>query len=125
MPTERKATVQLTPCEFTERANGIETMSFLLFDERAKTYPVTFRKLDELTEECRRLVREEFKMDAACYVRLPRGERKPPGFDAATRTVQTIRFHKKAPEAAQADFLTAPYINPETGEDVQCEHSAI
>jgi hypothetical protein len=81
--------VQLMPCEI-EHKNGFRTVR--LSNTSAQTYPMSFRSLDELILECRRLVRDEFKMDAACYVRLPRGERTPPGFLRATRAIRTINY---------------------------------
>jgi hypothetical protein len=81
--------VQLTPCEIEHR-NGIRTVR--LSNARAQIYPVSFRSLDELITECRRLVRDEFKMSAACSVRLPRGEQTPPGFFRATRAIRTINY---------------------------------
>ena len=81
--------VQLIPCEI-EHMNRIRTVR--LSNARAQTYPVSFRSLDELIMECRRLVRDEFKMNAACSVRLPRGERMPLGFLRATRAIRTITY---------------------------------
>jgi hypothetical protein len=81
--------VQLMPCEIEHR-NGIRTVR--LSKVRAQTYPVSFRSLDELITECRRLVRDELKMNARCTVRLPRGERTPPGFFRATRAIRTINY---------------------------------
>ncbi len=91
--------VQLTPAKIDDRG----MVTFLLYDPGTKTYNITAANLADMQAQARALVQHEFKQDASCYVSLPhRSDRKPPGFDAATRQIRTIRY--------------VPVINPGAGD---------
>ena len=87
MATQRFYKVQLTPAKIDARG----VVSFLLFDPGTKSYDVTASTLPEMQAKVRALVADDFQRTAACYVRLAnKSERKPAGFDKATREIQTI-----------------------------------
>ena len=88
MATQRTYNVKLTPAKIDDR--GVVT--FLLHDPGERKFTITARSLPEMQGHVRALIVNEFKQTAACYVTVPRGERKPPGFDAACRSIQTIRY---------------------------------
>ena len=89
MATERSYKVQLTPAKI----DNLGCVTFLLFDPGTKTYDLTASNLADMQVKVRALVTTDFRQTAACYVRLAnRSERKPAGFDKATREIQTIQY---------------------------------
>lgn len=102
MATQRFYKVQLTPAKIDDRG----VVSFLLFDPGSKTYDITASTLHDMQAQVRALVADDFRKTAACYVRLAnRAERKPAGFDKATREIQTIRYSE--PSLAEIDAYIA------------------
>lgn len=57
-----------------------------------ETHKVVAAGMPALDAEVRRLAREVFKQSASAYVRMPRGERAPPGFNAATNKLNFIEY---------------------------------
>lgn len=98
MATERSYIVQLTPATKTpDYGTGFSGYSCMLMDPAARTFTISASSLPAMQAEVRRLVAEEFKKTAAVYVRLPsRKDRKPPGFDQATKAIQFIEYHEAA-----------------------------
>lgn len=92
MPFRIDYAVTLSPAKITD--GGV---SHMLFDPRAVKTPITASSFDALETEVRALAQTHFPVEhVVVYVGLPRGERKPNGFDAATRKFQTIRNDKAA-----------------------------
>jgi hypothetical protein len=85
MAQTRNYSVTLTPAKVDHGS-----VSYLLFDPNSRKFDVTASSLPHLVSEIGRLAKEEFKRTCAVYCTVPRGERKPPGFDKAVSSVRTI-----------------------------------
>lgn len=92
MPSPINYSITLSPAEIK---NG--GVSHMLYDPRAVKEVVTADTLGSLESRVRTLAAERFPTDhVVVYVGLPRGQRKPNGFEAARNRFQTIRNDKAA-----------------------------
>lgn len=92
MPSPVNYAITLSPAEIKDG-----DVSHMLFDPRAVKTPIIASSFDALETEVRALAQTHFPVEhVVVYVGLPRGARKPNGFDAATRKFQTIRNDKAA-----------------------------
>lgn len=79
----RTYNVTLTPATV---GDGLVTMR--VFDPRTKKCSITASSLTEMLQKVRAEAKT-FGETCSAYVSVPRGERKPPGFDKAVRTLGT------------------------------------
>jgi len=86
MAKTRSYIVSFSPAE--KQAWGGYTVALSLMSGGEK-HTVTADSFTVLEAEVRRLARE-YGRTCSAYVRLPRGERNPPGFDAWARGVNII-----------------------------------
>ena len=96
MPSPINYSVTLSPATIEHGC-----VSHMLFDPRAIKTTITASSFAALEAEVRVQARAGFPTEAvSVYVDRPRGQRKPNGFDAATRAFQTIRNDQPAAQAA-------------------------
>lgn len=79
MPKTRTAVITAHPAENAD-FGGI-TIDLDLAGQRSQSEQITFSTLDELGTNIRGLA-DRFGKGCAIFVRLPKTDRKPPGFDA-------------------------------------------
>lgn len=92
MPSIRTYNVKLTPAKVSpDIGTGFKGFSCMLFDPRAVTRKVAAASLPDLERQVRDLCRA-FGETVAVWVSLPRGERKPSGFDAWCKGIECIEF---------------------------------
>lgn len=76
--------VQLSPAQKTPYG-----FSQVLLDPRSKTYPVSAGSVSSLVEMVRELA-VLYGESCSAYVIVPKGARKPPGFDKAMKGLEFI-----------------------------------
>lgn len=77
--------ISISPAEKTTHGH-----SHILCDKREVVTPFEFKAVSDVIAEIRRLAQTSGHETVTCYAHLPRGERKPRGWDAALKTVQYI-----------------------------------
>ena len=102
MPTTKIAELTVIPAEFDDRT-GITSYRIRLCDPNAVTRRVEFATLDELLERIDGFGNEQ-TVPSIVTVMMPRGARKPPGFDKRIRYSTSFR----APAAMTAPAVLIP-----------------
>src|SRR4051812_2909701 len=86
MAKTRTSIVSFKPAKRTDR--GFYQVSFDIGKDSVN-HQVTVDSFPKLEAEVRRLA-VEFGQTCSPYIRLPKGERNPPGFDAFCKTINII-----------------------------------
>jgi len=91
--------IQCYPAEIVSAAPGrLGSCSFLMFDPNMTRHRIETESLAVLQAGVRDIARET-KKDACIMISLPRGERKPRGFDDACNAVRWIRYEESTDAA--------------------------
>lgn len=91
-----KFAIKWFPATITlEKAGGFASFEFQPFDSRMTRHTIETDRLDVLQAGVRDIAAES-KQDSCIMVSLPRGERKPRGFDKACDAVRWIRYVESA-----------------------------
>lgn len=86
--------VQCYPAKITPASDrGFSSFEFQMFDPNMTRHTIATDRLDILQAGVRDIARES-KKDACIMISLPRGERKPRGFDAACNAVRWIKYEE-------------------------------
>lgn len=86
-----KYSIQCYPAILGDSGHGFKSFSFQMFDPNMTRHEITTDRLVVLQAGVRDIAKES-KQDACIMISLPRGERKPRGFDAACEAVRWIRY---------------------------------
>lgn len=87
----RTYTVKMIPAQVSDSGRVLSCMvtDFV----RVSPTVITAASLDEMEAQVR-LLAEQFGQSCAVHIDVPRGQRKPPGFDAATLKLEGIKIEE-------------------------------
>lgn len=106
MPIPREYLVSFNPAE--KQGWGGYTISFDMTTSNP-VHRVKASSLPDLERDVRELARQ-YGRTCSPYVRLPRGERKPAGFDAWSKTVNIIDFVPPVPSLPDGAVQITPNL---------------
>lgn len=96
MPQVKPYTVKLTPATVEHHDTGFTSVTFKVFDPNAVNHTIEASSVQQIENKVRQLAKE-FGRTCSVYVApAAKSQRKPPGFDAAMRKLQTIEFAQAA-----------------------------
>lgn len=91
-----KYSIQCYPAEIVLASPGkLGSCSFLMFDPKMTRHEIETHSLDILRAGVRDIAKES-KHDACIMISLPRGERKPRGFDDTCKWVRWIKYEESS-----------------------------
>lgn len=93
MPKCITYSVKWYPAIIRKPAGGFASFEFQPFDPRMTRHTIATDSLATLQAGVRDIARES-KQDSCMMISLPRGERKPRGFDAACSAVNWIQYEE-------------------------------
>lgn len=96
MPERITYSIQCYPAEITPPGPGtFASCIFQMFDPKMTRHTISAEFLVVLQARVREIARESGQ-DACIMISLPRGQRKPRGFDAACEQVRWIKYEESS-----------------------------